>query len=161
MRTLREEAEFFRLSSKLGLIAIGEFVAWADRAVSASKEPPIEVIEVSLAGRKPVDEVQRLLEAVPGRCDPATPAHQVLGLMRERFESQQITLEVAVGLLLAYQLLANVAEDERLQAENFSDDLFLIRESEIDGWTLDDLKNEVMTFWEEYALRPDFLIRTT
>lgn len=144
MASLREEAEYLRLALAMALLDNDAAVAWADRTIMALDNPPIEIIEVSLAGNKPNDEMMRLLAAVPGQGDLTAVAHQVLGLLHKRLEVGDVSLEAAVEMLWAYHDWAAVSEDERLQAGNFSEYLFGAQEG---YWgTLDSVREEIMGF---------------
>lgn len=118
---LREEAEYLRLALAMGLVTPDEVVAWADRQIAALDEPPIQVIDVSLAGSRPAIEIIGLLAAVPGSGDLVAAAHRSLGLFLRRFRAGGISLEQAADMLWAYSNWASVPEDERLWASNFTD----------------------------------------
>src|SRR5438045_198723 len=99
---LREEAEYLRLALVMGLIGPEEVVAWADRVIDALNEPPIQVIDVSLASSRSPDEIVDLLDAIPGDGDLAAAAHRALGLFLPRFRAGSISLEQAAEMLWAY-----------------------------------------------------------
>lgn len=152
MASLREEAEYFRLALAMALLDKDAAVVWADRTIMALDDPPIEVIEVSLAGNKLPFEMMSLLASVPGPGDLTAVAHQVLGLLRERLEAGDATLEAAVDMLWGYHNWAAVSEDERRRACKFSADLFGAQEG---FWgTLDNLREEVMAFLVRHASPP-------
>ena len=101
METLREDAEYLRLSLSMGLLDEGAVIAWADRNLMVLEGPPVQLIDVSLAGDLPRDELMRLLAVIPGQADLTAVAYQVLGLLRERFESGAVTVEKAMDMLWA------------------------------------------------------------
>jgi hypothetical protein len=123
MATLKEEAEFQGLALAMAMTDIPAVIAWADRIIGKLPEPPIQVIDVSLAGNQPANEVMRVLSLVPGPGDLRRTAHQILGLFLERFLSDKFTLQAAVDALWAYSNWADIDEDERLAAGNFIDEL--------------------------------------
>jgi hypothetical protein len=124
---LGEKAEYLRLVLAMGLITPDEVVAWADRLIAALDDPPIQVIDVSLAGSRPAVEIMDLLAAVPGRGDLAAAAHQALGLFLRRFRAGGISLEQAAEMLWAYSNWASIPEGERLWASNFTDAVYCLR----------------------------------
>src|SRR3954451_14503858 len=102
MATLKEEAEFHRIALAMALMDIDAVVAWADRTIDRLPEPPIQVIDVSLAGSRLATEVVDLLSLVSGPGDTRKVAHQVLGLFLQRFAAAGLVWEAAVGMLWAY-----------------------------------------------------------
>jgi hypothetical protein len=117
--SLKEEAEYLRLTLAMGLTTPDEVVGWADGQIAALDEPPIQVVDVSLAGSQPAFEIMCLLSAVPGGADLTRAAHRALGLFRCRFRAGGISLEQAAEMLWAYSIWASVSEDEQLRASNF------------------------------------------
>jgi len=118
---LKEEAEYLRLALAMGLTTADEVVEWADGQIAALDEPPIQVIDVSLAGSWRAVEIMGLLNVVPGEADLARAAHRALGLFLRRLRDGGISLEQAAEMLWAYSNWASVPEDERLWASNFTD----------------------------------------
>src|SRR5687768_5616643 len=128
MATLREDAEFHRLALAIGLIGVDMVVAWADQVIALSPEPPIQLIDVSLAGSRYPDEVIALLGLIPGEGDLEVAAHRVLGLFLQRFRSGDMALRTAVDMLEAYQRWAVIPDQERFEAVHFWFDLPLIQQ---------------------------------
>jgi hypothetical protein len=151
MATLREEAEFQRLALAMALTNVDAVVAWADRTIVALPEPPIQVIDVALAGSLPADQVVELLSAVPGGGDLTTVAHQVLRLFLQRFQTGDIALELAVEMLWAYHNWAHISEPERQEAANFDDALFLARQGHYG--TLETVRQDILDFSRAHAAR--------
>jgi hypothetical protein len=150
MATLKEEAEFHRIALAMALMDIDAVVAWADRTIELLPEPPIQVIDVSLAGSRAAAEVVDLLSVVSGPGDTRKVAHQVLGLFLQRFAAGELALEAAVGMLWAYHNWADIAEDERLQAANFYDALNCAQRGYYG--TLDAVRQEIMDFARAHAV---------
>jgi hypothetical protein len=152
MATLREEAEYLRLALAMGLLDKDAAVAWADRTILALDNPPIEVIEVSMAGNQPPDEMMKLLAAIPGEGDLTAAAHRVLKLLRDQLEAGKISLEEAADRLWTYHVCASVPEDERLQAGNFSDCWFCAQQG---YWgSPDSVREDVMSFLAQQTSPP-------
>jgi hypothetical protein len=149
MATLREEAEFHRLALAMALTDVDTVVAWADQTIAALPEPPIQVIDVSLAGGRPADEVVDLLALIPGKGDLTGVAHRMLGLFHERMRAGEIELELAVDMLWAYHNWAQIPENERLQAGNFHDALFCAQHGYYG--TLESVRQEILEFACEHA----------
>lgn len=144
MASLREEAEYFRLGLILKLLDNDAIVDWADRTISKSDDPPIEIIEIALAGKMPLEEMTSLLKSVPGQGDLSVGAHQTLRLLRDQLGAGTITLESAVNTLWAYHQCAFVEEAEKSQAVSFSNLLYMAQEGE--GGTLESVQEEVLSF---------------
>jgi hypothetical protein len=149
MATLREEAEFHRLTLAMALTDVNAVVAWADQTIAALPEPPIQVIDVALAGSRPADELVDLLAVVPGRGNLTAVAHQVLGLLLRRFRNGEFSEELAVDMLWAYHNWADIPEQERLQAGNFADALCCAQQGYYG--TLDSVREEILEFLGTHA----------
>ncbi len=153
MAPLREEAEVLRLGLVLGLVEPGAAVAWADRIIAAAEATPIEVMDVAMASRQPVDEMIRLLGRVPGSADFTHAAHCALGFMRERFIGGGLSLEAAADMLWAYAREANIPEDERDVAASFIHEYHCL----VDYFgTPVELGNEITQFLAEHAAAAPF-----
>ena len=148
MASIREEAEHFRVALAMGLLDRGEVVAWADRIIMDLDNPPGKIIEVSLAGARPADELERLLADIPGPADVALAAHAVLGILRERLEAGAVTLASAVDMLWTYHQVAAIPESEKLQASVIS----YLLDSAIDGYygTIEGVREEVLRFLNQH-----------
>ncbi len=114
MPTLREEAEFLALALAMGLVEKAEVIAWADGHIVDMDVPPIEIIDVSLAGGMQPKEVVPLLKRVRGTGDLTAVAHQVLGLLRRRLLCGAVTPPQADAALSAYLSVAEVPSVEWL-----------------------------------------------
>ncbi len=116
--TLREEAEFFRLTIAMGLLGPSDAVAWADRTIMALDMPPIELINVSLAGNKSPIEMMDLLASIPGPADLTASAHRALRLLRDRLDARLLTSAAAAKTLDGYRSWAFVSEHELRHADS-------------------------------------------
>jgi hypothetical protein len=152
MASLRVQAEYLRLALAMSLLEKDAAVSWADRTILGSKDPPIEVIEVSLATNKPSDEMMDLLAVVPGEGDLTAAAHQVLALLRKRLAVGEVTLEAAVVMLEVYSQLAIVPEEELLRAANFGEYLYLAQERY--SGSREGVGNEVLNFLAQQTSGP-------
>jgi hypothetical protein len=148
METLRGQAEFLRLALAMGLIGQQDVVAWADTTIGALDEPPVEIIDVALAGNAPVHQVMSRLAEVPGQADLAASAHRALALLRQRVLRDEVSLEDAVRALAAYHCWARVPEQESLQAGNFEEWLYLAQQGKYG--TLESVREELLLFLAEH-----------
>jgi hypothetical protein len=133
----------------MGLIDTDAVVAWADHLIASRDRSPMQVMDVALAGRRPVIEVIDLLGTVPGDGNLAAAAHWALGLLLQQFLAGRVPLERAVDMLWAYSNWAAVPEDERQRAGNFTDALFCAQRGYCG--TLDSVRAEVEAFLLEHA----------
>ncbi len=152
MTSLREQAEYLRLALAMTLVDEEAAIEWADRTILASDNPPVEVIDLSMAGDQPPDELMRLLASVPGQGNLAAVAHQVLGLLHGRLEVGDVTLEQATDMLWAYHDWAAVSEEEIDAAGNFSDYLYMAQMGAYG--TLDSVREEILDFLARHMSQP-------
>ncbi len=149
MATLREEAEFWRLALTMGLVDKAMVIAWADQTIASLDDPPIQIIDLSLAANRPAEDFPSLLAAVPGDGNMSGVAHQVLDFLRRRIVAGTVSLRHAVQMLRVYGDQARVAEDERLEAANFDD---LLAPAEMGHYgTLEGVRQRILEFLEENA----------
>lgn len=118
---MREEAEYLRLALMMELVTVDDVVSWADRQIEVQGEATPPLIDLSLAGSAPADEVAILLEAIPGNGDLIAAAHRALRQFSERFRSGAISLDKTAVFLWAYSQCSSAPDDERARAANFCD----------------------------------------
>jgi hypothetical protein len=147
MASLKEQAEYQRLALAMKLVSIEDVVAWADSILASLREPPIEIINVSLAGNRYADEVVDLLAQVQGLGDIEAAAHQVLAILGSKVQDGQITLESAVDRLLTYSNVAAVSEHEQMKASNFQGLLYCVQHDYCG--TMEDIRDEIVGFARE------------
>lgn len=133
----------------MGIINPDEVLVWADRMIAALDDPPIQIIDISLAGSRRAIEIMDLLAAVPGDGDLAAAAHRALALFLQRFRAGGISLEQAAEMLLAYSNWASVPEGERLWASNFTDVVYCLDQGY--AGTPDSVRSEIEEFLSRYA----------
>jgi hypothetical protein len=141
---LREEAEYLRLALAMGLVTPAEVVAWADRQIAALDEPPIELIDVSLAGSRSPVQVMDLLKAIPGDGDLTAAAHRALGRLLKEFRAGGLSPEQVADMLSAYSNWASVPAGERTAASTFRELVYCMRQ----GWfgTSESVRSEFEDF---------------
>ena len=147
--SLRERAEFFCLALAMDFIANETVVEWADRNILALEDPPIELIEISLAGKLPCDEVMRLLKSIPGAGDLTLAAHQALSLLHAELVNGSLTLDSAENRLWAYQQWATIPEVEKDQVIGLCD--ALVMASIGYEYFFDDIRAEVLDFLAKFS----------
>jgi hypothetical protein len=141
MTSHRDQAEYLRLALAMNLVDKNAAIDWADRTILAFENPSIEIIDVSMEGDQPPD-LMRLLASVPGQGDLAAVAHQILGILHGRLEAGHVTLEQVMNMFLFYKDWAAVSENERWEAENFSDELYCAQEGHYG--TLDSVREGIL-----------------
>jgi hypothetical protein len=66
---MKEQAEFYRASLRLGLVKISDVIAWCDSVIMAEASPDIGIIEASVSGSQGVYAVVDALSQVQGDFD--------------------------------------------------------------------------------------------
>ena len=114
----KEEAEALRLGVIAGLVTVADAVAWADDVIMADARPDAAILDVSLAGKKPVFEVAKLLGEVRGPLDSERASRRLLGrMLRLLDDDPRRGNELAVAL---YRLARNGAlPDDRFGMEPY------------------------------------------
>ena len=151
METLKAEAEALRVGLLVGLVDRDRIVAWADSAILADRAPEAPVVlDLALAGHKPVAEIVSLLSQVPGEVDQSVVGRRLAGQLRERFARG--TLDVVGVARAMYRLLREgYAPDDEFESMAYvADDRVDLALEGVYG-TLDDVSAEVAEFLERYA----------
>lgn len=155
MPPLSEEAETLRLALFMGCVKPDEVVAWADRRIAELAAPPIELIDVAMAGGQPPDELVRFLKRIPGPANFTAAAHRALGVLRERAVREGFDLESLTDMLWNYSLEADATEDERWAASRFGN---LYHDLEYYEETAESLREEVDRFLTDHAAEAGDLV---
>jgi len=87
MKSVKEQAEHYRLCLALSFVTIGEVVAWADTVILNSADISRQVIDLALAGNRYKDEVMDCLSAIQGSCDYETIAVTVFQEVQEGYRN--------------------------------------------------------------------------
>lgn len=125
MDSLKEQAEYLRLSLALSHSTIDDVVAWADGVILASEVAIPEIVAIALAVNHPADEMMKLLDIIPGTVNPEIVAHRVLVKLFERFDTSNMDLFGFLRQLCHYFKAAHVSEDEKLMYWWVDDELDL------------------------------------
>ena len=152
---LKGEAEFYRLAIAMALLSIDEVVAWADEVITILDEPPIQIIDIALAGSKPKFDMMVLLAAVPGQGDLTHSAHRALGLLSTQFQLDQVTIDEAAEKLEAYYACAHVPHEESYKALAFFDVVNCYNlgyYGTFESITHESIKAEIQSFLDDYAV---------
>jgi len=113
MADLKPEAERLRIGIVAGWRPVQDAIAWADRIIAESTEPPAQVLEIALAASRTRHEVGTLLRAVPGAADPVAVMRACLADLRRWIGDNPERGETAARYLFA------IAGSEELPVEAF------------------------------------------
>jgi hypothetical protein len=146
----KEQAEALRVGLLAGYVLPDEIVSWADGLIAAGDVPEPELIEVSLSGRKSVDELARALKAIKGDVYRPRLARVILGQM-----AAAVRRDAATGRAVARQLEQMYFEDlvpspEARDQMGRLDDAFALAESGSWG-TLAEVQTELVEFLSEWT----------
>jgi hypothetical protein len=147
---LKQQAEALRIGLLARYVEPDEVVAWADGAIAAGDVPGPELIEVSLGGVLPVDELARALKAIPGEISKPAVARTVLSQMAAALRRDSMTCRGIVQAL--YQMsLDELAPSPDARAEMLQlDDELDLAESGTYG-SLQDVHVKLTRFLSEWA----------
>ena len=102
MDQLKYEAEHLRLGIRGGWLPVRDAVVWADKQIAESPEPHATLLDVSLAGNCPREEMATLLASVPGSADPVSVMRACLAhLLRMVEREPTLAREVAQWLYVS------------------------------------------------------------
>jgi hypothetical protein len=147
MSSLREQAEYLRISLLMGLIGVADVVRWADAAIGNMTEPPSEIIDLALAGKLHPEDVARMLAQVQGDADLTLAAHRAVGELASRFSGGSITIDDVAGMLYSYSQFARVDEIERGTAS--------ILEDVLEYYTIEGATHAITEFLTKYGQVPE------
>jgi hypothetical protein len=111
MNQLKYEAERLRLGIRGGWLLVRCAVAWADERIAQSPEPHPALLDISLAGTRPPNEVVSLLADVPGSADPIAVMRACLADLLRTVER-----EPALGRAVAQWLYVSATQGDLPEA---------------------------------------------
>lgn len=150
MPDVKQQAEALRAGLLAGYVGPDDVIAWADGLLVSGDVPEPELIEVSLAVGKPIDELARALSAVRGKVCRPRLARVILGQM-----AAAVRRDPATGRGVARQLFQMWLDDlvpspaARAQMGRL-DDAFDLAESGAWG-ALEEVQAELVEFLSEWA----------
>ena len=100
--TLPQAFCYFRMGLATGLVEIPELIAWADQQILSQPDPPDELFELSLAGRKPHSQLIYMLNAFQGAPDYGRPLDWLLARARQRLDEKPAA---AAEIIMSLRLL--------------------------------------------------------
>lgn len=146
---LCDEAWELAFSLDHGLIEVADAVRWSDARLLARDDTPEALVDISLAGSLPADEVARLLRRVPGAHDVQHTARRVLARMATALDAGRVTPERIARSLYAMYLDGQVPEPAAESDMMRLDDAFDLARSGTLG-TLADAERELREFLGRY-----------
>ena len=146
----KQNAEALRVGLLAGYISPAEVVAWADGVIAAGDVPGPELIEVSLGGGLPVDELARTLNAIRGEVSPIQLARTILCQMAAAFRRDPTTGRAIARLLYQMYLDDLVPSSEARVQMSRLDDAFNLAESGASG-TIQEVQTELAEFLSQWA----------
>jgi hypothetical protein len=147
---VKEQAESLRVGLLAGYVSPTEVVAWADGLIAAGGVPEPELIEVSLGGGKPVDELARALSAMRGQARRPRLAGVILRQMAAAVRRDATTARAVAHQLYQMWLDDLVPSAEARAQMGRLDDAFALAESGTWG-TLDEVQAELVAFLSEWT----------
>jgi hypothetical protein len=102
--TQKAEAEGLRIALTTGVVGTDKVILWADQIIEREAKPDVAIIEVALAAARPIDEIARLLEQVPGETDRVFALRTVMRDLLGALEADPSSAELVAQKL--YRLAA-------------------------------------------------------
>ncbi len=80
---LKETAEYYAEALYMGLVSVDEAVAWCDSVIATHPDPPLAIIQASMAHRQGGSEVSDALYGVEGEYEDATVYRRLFARLHE------------------------------------------------------------------------------
>lgn len=148
MKSLKEQAEYYRLCLVLSFVTVAEVVAWADTMILNSVDLSPQIIDLALAGNRYKDEVMDCLLAIPGHCDYESIAITVFQEIQERHRDTE-NQEGQIKLIRLFFETVKLPDNNRELSCLFETDLWCLE----DGYgSLDEIMEEIIDYlfqWRE------------
>lgn len=88
--TIKEFAEFFSRALSAGAVDTSQVARWADSIIEKEDKPSIEIIEVSLACNRNVNETITCLHQIKGEMQPNTPINLMAAYLLKKLLTHEI-----------------------------------------------------------------------
>jgi len=146
--TRKDVAEFFRLGLLAGLCKPSTVARWADSIVTAERSPHIAFIELCIAGSQPANQVQSLLDNVPGQSTATLPVQMLLGHASRLVAAQTSPPEQVLLRIYRIASLETFPDGIYFDLIRLEDGLSLARDG-VYG-TLAEVRHDIVVFFKEY-----------
>ena len=153
MADIKHQAEAFRVGLLAGYVEPAEVITWADQVIAAGDVPRPGIIEVSLAGSKPVAELAHALGEIEGATNSSRLAWLIFRQMAAAVRhNPAVAPQVARTLHQMY--LGNLvpSAEARVQMSRL-DDAFELAASGAWG-TPNEAQAELVAFLSEWSEEP-------
>jgi hypothetical protein len=125
---IKDTADFFRLGLVTGLIDKPSVVAWADSVIEERQEIDPAIIDVCLAGSRPVGEMISMLRQVKGSMRPEVSLGMLLAYAAEiHRDRNERTGQIVLGLFRLTRM-EDLPQDVEMKLHRLDDGLYLARE---------------------------------
>jgi hypothetical protein len=111
-----EEAEVLRLLMVMGIASKDEVIAWADRLIETTDQPPAWVINISLAANRYADVIESMLSDAAQDADRQRAAYVAMGRLAASFRAGHLTTMDATHKLRLWATRAHVNEEDAQRA---------------------------------------------
>ena len=112
---LSETAELYRIGLLAGYYDLPAVVAWSDAALAESPDPPLDLVELSMAANGYVEDTLPFLYALASGGDTEARTHDLLG-----FLSRRLRRGVAPPHEVAQSVLLVAKESQLSELESFA-----------------------------------------
>ena len=113
---MKETAEFYRLALGLGLVTVGEAIAWCDAVIAAQDDPPLAILRASMVKGKKHNGVENELALLEGEFDEAAVLRRLFAKMYELLSHDPAQMKRILNALISLGT-DNPSLDEETKAE--------------------------------------------
>jgi hypothetical protein len=122
MNDLRTQAEIFAVGLEFGLIDVSEVVVWADRNIESLDDPPLALLDVSMASRANNLDVANFLRQLTGEPNSDDLLRGIIRMVSDSLRTERRTPEEIARLLFLMALDETLPDgDLRKHAYGFDD----------------------------------------
>ena len=120
----KEEAELLRFGLVAGYRRVADAVRWADDIITAESELPVEILDISPAGRQSPGDVAALLAKIPGTYDAVAVRRRWLGEPLQLVQAQPAQADEVARWLYELFVTGDLPEAQFGYGPNALDDSF-------------------------------------
>jgi hypothetical protein len=114
--SLREVAEVFRLLLAMRLMNAAAVIAWADERIMALSNPPLWLIDLSLAANETAHQIERRLADLEGPGNLRMAAFEALSQFKAIYREGQLDPIDAATMLYVWGGTVKIGEAEEISA---------------------------------------------
>lgn len=119
---IKFQATIYRFGLDCGLFTKNEVIGWCDRLIESLDNPPYEIIELSLMGKKSISDLTQKLIEIGDLSDLKKVVKILLAILNHKFNLNEISLKEAIKSSYHLLMITNLWDEAEFYSLYWMDD---------------------------------------